>query len=430
MKHLLTKQCDPAQGEHCDDVYRIETGAPWRAVFPREWPMSDPNINEDFLKYIDGELARLWRLGMNAIIGWSSLRDGIAVLSVPQFLLPSILPNYENILVGSRKMSKSKLQAVSNICEIEPYTIKFPAFPRPKKTPWKALDGLIQRYSIIKTNDRAVILFDIVDFSRYTALEQVTALNNLSYSINIAQSRAKENGLDIVVSLSTTGDGFYIWNENKNLQPNLDLYCLMMLVLAGNALNAQKSSKTIVPDLRTCFHVGSCYEYYQVTGESLSANHFIVGDVTIDLARMIDRALPGQILIGNFHNFMENETQPLNTVQFMDRARKHFALFENITLSREKISTIKCYLTGEKTEDGEFNISRYVIRDKHEYQHVVFNAKVNIYRQRGIPVYLGRQSCDLENFKTINRAPLDQTPDKTGVIDFPLKRRSRNPLER
>jgi hypothetical protein len=117
MKHLLTKQCDPAQGEHCDDVYRIETGAPWRAVFPREWPMSDPNINEDFLKYIDGELARLWRLGMNAIIGWSSLRDGIAVLSVPQFLLPSILPNYENILVGSRKMSKSKLQAVSNICE-------------------------------------------------------------------------------------------------------------------------------------------------------------------------------------------------------------------------------------------------------------------------------------------------------------------------
>ena len=141
---------------------------------------------------MDGELARLWRLGMNAIIGWSALRNGVAVLSVPQFLLPNVLPNYENILVGSRKMSKSKLQTVSNICEIEPYNIKFPTNRGQKKTPWKALDKLIQRYSIIITNDKAVILFDIVEFSRYTALEQVTALNSLSYSINIAQSRAKE----------------------------------------------------------------------------------------------------------------------------------------------------------------------------------------------------------------------------------------------
>jgi hypothetical protein len=94
--------------------------------------MSDPKENEDFLKYIDSELARLWRLGMNAIIGWSPQKDGIAVLSVPQFLLPSVLPNYENVLVGSRKMSKSKLKAVSDICEIEPYTIRFPAFPNPK----------------------------------------------------------------------------------------------------------------------------------------------------------------------------------------------------------------------------------------------------------------------------------------------------------
>ena len=188
----------------------------------------------------------------------------------------------------------------------------------------------------------------------------------------------QESGLNIVISLSTTGDGFYIWNEKKSLEANLDLYCLMMLVLADNALSAQRSSKTIVPILRTCFHLGSCYEYYQVSGEGLGANHFIVGDVTIDLARMIERALPGQILIGNFHNFIDNDTQPLSTMKFMDSAREHFALFENITLSREKITTIKCYLTGEKTEDGKFNISRYVIRDKHEYEHVVFRAPLNM----------------------------------------------------
>ena len=268
----------------------------------------------------------------------------------------------------------------------------------------------------------AVILFDIVDFSLYTALEQVTAINSLSYSINIAHRRAKENGLDMVVAQSTTGDGFYIWNERKGLTANLDLYCLMMLVLADNALSSQKSSETIVPDLRTCFHVGSCYAYFQASGVGLSAIHFIVGDVTIDLARMIDRAVPGQILIGNFHNFIDDENDPLNTVQFMNHAKQHFAKFEKITLSREKITTIKCYLTGEKTRDGEFNITRYVIRSKHNYKHVVFNAKVNIYRQRGGPVYLGRQSFDLENFKNINRAALNQPTESAGVIEFPLKK--------
>jgi hypothetical protein len=46
-----------------------------------------------------------------------------------------------------------------------------------------------------------------------------------------------------------------------------------------------------------------------------------------------------------------------------------------------------------------------------------------------VPVYLGRQTCDLENFQTINRAPIDQSVDKTGVIDFPMKRRSLDPSE-
>lgn len=416
MKHLLTKQCD----FDSDGIALIQAGVHWRALILRKKFMRRSKATIDFLKYMDDELSRLWRLGRNAIIGWCPLKNSIAVLSVPQFLLPNILPNYEKILVGSRKMSKSQLQVVSDICEIEPYNIKFPANAKATKGQWQELDKLIHRYSIIKTNDKAVILFDIVGFSHYSALEQVTALNSLSYSINIAHRRAKESGLDIVVSQTTTGDGFYIWNENNGLKANLDLYCLMMLVLADNALSSQKSNKTIVPDLRTCFHVGSCYEYFQATGENLGTNHFIVGDVTIDLARMIDRALSGQILIGNFYNFIDDESDPVSTLEFIDSAKEHLTVFEKITLSRERVTTIKCYLTGEKTKDDEFNISRYIIRDKHDYKHSVYNAKVNIYRQRGAPIYLGRQSSDLENFETVNRAAVNPSESSASVIEFPL----------
>ena len=52
--------------------------------------------------------------------------------------------------------------------------------------------------------------------------------------------------------------------------------------------------------MRACFHVGSCYEFHQAEGLNPTTHDFIVGDVTIELARMIDAALPGQILVGDF----------------------------------------------------------------------------------------------------------------------------------
>lgn len=387
--------------------------------------MRNPKENRNFLKYMDGELARLWRLGRNAIIGWSPLRDRIAVLTVPQHLLPHILSNYEDILVGSRKMSKSKLREVSDICEIEPYNINFPTIEKDYKIQWRELDKLIERYSIIKTNDRAVILFDIVGFSHYSALEQVAALNNLSYSINIANSRAKENGLDMVVSQSTTGDGFYIWNVKDGLEANLNLYCIMMLVLADNALGSRKSSTIIVPNLRTCFHVGSCFEYFQASRANLGTSHFIVGDVTIDLARMIDRALPDQIMIGNFHGLKDKKNKILDTIQFMNLAKKSMKVFDKITLSREKISSIKCYLTGDKISEDLFNVSRYTIQDKHNYKHVVYNAKVNVYRYLGDPIFLGRQSIDMADFEAVNRTGVQPPLPKSDVIDFSMKLKER-----
>jgi hypothetical protein len=73
-------------------------------------------------------------------------------------------------------------------------------------------------------------------------------------------------------------------------------------------------------------------------------------------------------------------------------------IFEDVTLSREKVTSIKCYLTGERRPDGLYNVSRYAITDKHGMQHEVFNAKVNIHRQHDKSVYLGRQSNDLVGF--------------------------------
>jgi hypothetical protein len=177
----------------------------------------------------------------------------------------------------------------------------------------------------------------------------------------------------------------------------------MHIVLADNAIARSKSASNTVPRLRACFHVGSCYEFHQAEGLNPTTHDFIVGDVTIELARMIDAAVPGQILVGDFmadieyvHDNGDVTIQPnVDAVTFMRRAQGNLAQLSGVELSGERVSAIKCYLTGEDMGGGQFNIRRLTIKDKHGLSRVAFNAKVNIYRENAEPILLGIQDRKL-----------------------------------
>jgi hypothetical protein len=212
-----------------------------------------------------------------------------------------------------------------------------------------------------------------------------------------------EADVNIDFARSSSGDGFYIWNRDEGLEANVNLYHFMHIVLADNAIARSKSTSKAVPRLRACFHVGSCYEFHQAEGLNPTTHDFIVGDVTIELARMIDAALPGQILVGDFMADIEIEneqgevtTQPnLDAVTFLQRAQGNLSQLSGMELSGERVTAIKCYLTGEDMGGGQFNIRRLTIMDKHGLSRVAFNAKVNIYRESGQPILLGIQDKKL-----------------------------------
>ena len=170
----------------------------------------------------------------------------------------------------------------------------------------------------------------------------------------------------------------------------------MHIVLADNAIARGKTTSKAVPLLRACFHVGACYEFHQAEGLNPTMHDFIVGDVTIELARMIDAALPGQILVGDFMADVSNEhidpvqTQAnLDAVMFLQRAQGNLSKLSGLELSGERVTAIKCYLTGEHMGGGQFNIRRLHIKDKHGLSRVAYNAKVNIYRETAQPILLG-----------------------------------------
>jgi hypothetical protein len=173
----------------------------------------------------------------------------------------------------------------------------------------------------------------------------------------------------------------------------------MHLALADNAIARSKSSGSVTPEMRAAFHVGSHYEFYQSEELSPTRNIFIVGDVTIELARMVDRASPGQVLVGDFLAPMINadngKTERVDTVRFIELTQDSLSSLEGLVLSGERVDAIRCYLTGDN-RGNDFAVRKYLIADKHGLTRHTFNAKINIYRENSAPIFLGLQDGDIK----------------------------------
>ncbi|PIW27818.1 MAG: hypothetical protein COW30_09160 [Rhodospirillales bacterium CG15_BIG_FIL_POST_REV_8_21_14_020_66_15] len=368
--------------------------------------------NREHVGELDAELHRLWGLGRNIILAWTPAGKGVRVLVIPHYILgemaartkgesPDSLQFVDEVIAGHTLTDEEGFDTIAKYFGYEPRLIEL-GFTPCIDLRADLVEAVVRRYSISYIRNGAVALFDIVGFSLYSPLEQVTQLNSLAYSVNASFSKMLAKDLDIQFARSTTGDGFYIWNRDRSIESNVNLYHLMHLVLADNAIARSKGKANTTPRLRSCFHVGPHYEFFQSEGLSPTVYSYIVGDVTIELARMIDQALPGQILVGDFHVDMREadtgEIKPIGTPEFIERTRQSLSNLEGMVLSGENVESIQCYLTGDRLDSGKFGIKRYILRDKHGLRRKVYNAKVNIYRSGGSPIYLGFQSNDLNGF--------------------------------
>lgn len=362
---------------------------------------------------LDRKLHAQWELGRNFILGWAPQDTGIELLSVPHYRVADYAladrygadgPAHETgnhdaanfvmeLLARKRQLTDRQMQYASQLLQVEPTYIELRQPLSASGAEIRIIEKLVTRYGVSFVPNRAVALFDIVGFSLLSPFEQMTQLNSLSYSLNSAHSKMLNRELNVNFARSSTGDGFYIWNRDLGVTSNVNLYHLMHLVLADNAIARGKAHGRTVPLLRAAFHVGSCYEFHQAEGLNPTVFSDIVGDVTIELARMIDRALPGQVLVGEFNAILPGvkpDTRvELDSVEFIEHAQENLSQLNGLVLSGEAIESIKCYLTGRQSGDGEFSIRKLSIEDKHGLQHHVFNAKINIYRNHAEPILLG-----------------------------------------
>ena len=362
------------------------------------------------LSSLDDALFEVWNLGDNIILVWTWDDREARFLAVRHYAIiegfddapatPGPAPGafINRILAGPRFVPPAQFDRLCLVLGRASRVLRrdFPPAERPGEA---LVTRLVMRYGVSLVRERAVVLLDAVGFSLRPPLEQVAMLNSLSYSVNSAYRQLMSKDVEINFARTTAGDGFYIWNRAQTLDANIALYKLMMLILADNAIAQRKAKRFPVPKLRAAFHVGEHYEFYQVEALNPTTFGYIVGHVTIELSRMLERALPGQILLGDFNIEVSSgaaqDVTRYGTLDFVAKTGATLDQLNGLVVAGDHIENIRCYLTGEAAPGGDFLVSRYPIRDKHGMSRAVYNAKINIHRRHAEPIFLGIQHKEL-----------------------------------
>ncbi len=384
-----------------------------------------PAQTREELEKLDDALYAIWNLGDNVLLGWTHGDNELHFLCVRHYAIPEAIhagkdsaagmpepPRFINdVLSGPKYLQPEEFKRICRVFDCKPEIVRV-NFRVENERLAALISDMVRCYGVSLVRNRAVVLLDIVEFSLRSPLDQMAMLNSLAYSVNSGYGQLLSKDIRIDFARTTTGDGFYIWNRATTPEANNELYKLMMMILADNAVAQSKAQSTWVPRLRAAFHVGEHYEFHQVDGINPTSFSYIVGQVTIDLSRMVDRALPGQILIGDFVTKVgsNGSGRPINydTLNFVESTAATLDQLNGLDISGGRIENIRCYLTGRSLGSGQYLVNRYHLKDKHGTMRTVYNAKINIHRDRGEPIFLGIQSDDLWAFnaatvESINR---------------------------
>ncbi|MCB1699869.1 MAG: hypothetical protein KDI14_03380 [Halioglobus sp.] len=386
----------------------------------RESPHSISIVQRGNLKTLEQTLRRQWRLGQNIVLCWSADERGLLAIFVPHYFLGNYCAGEEaattegrdnetfirKLISGRRRKSRDELFRVSARLDISPTFIKLDTALTEDVNVLDAVEQLIRRYGLSYVESRAVLLLDIVEFSLHTPFEQASQLNSLSYSLNSAYNKLLAQGIEINFARTTTGDGYYIWNRDLGPVANRDLFYFMLLVVADNAVARAASKGHTVPVIRTAYHIGGHYELYQAEGVNPTVFSYIVGDVTIELARMVDLASPHQILIGDFHcespswkpvadaQGAERVAPMVATSTFVSSCNRGLSALQGTQLSGKSVNSLSCHLT-ESTDQGEKSAPRrFRIVDKHGLSRHAYNLQIGI-ELEGQSISLGLDESQL-----------------------------------
>jgi class 3 adenylate cyclase len=349
------------------------------------------------LRAVHQALYDLWQFGGNALVGWMPTLRGIEVLTVPKIRLFNSKSLPRRVFSGERLMDRQTFNDVSNALGVQSVELRLPlrVGDGPGALPVAAIEPGFSRFAVTRTEHRAVILFDIVGFSRFSPEEQACQLATLEFALNIAVEATREQGIALDADRSTTGDGFYVWNRNEGFDADVNLFAALVMFLTYHSLLRRRVKlASAVPTIRTAISIGSHYAYRQPNREGTRESEYIVGDVTISLARLMAKTAPEQFMIGDFKRPDEKTGEVLSADNFVNLVAQRLQEVKGLSVLGNKLQRFSLYLTGPRLADGNFGIQKLKIVDKHGFEHFGYNGKVNVFLESGETFYCGLQHVE------------------------------------
>jgi hypothetical protein len=351
------------------------------------------------LRQLHTILFDLWRFGSNALVGWRPSRLGIEIITLPKVRLFTDHGRHLPVFAEGSLMEGRKLDEAARLLEVQPVELRLetPIGPGPGEIAPALVERMFRLFTVSKTLHRAVLLLDIVGFSKAGPEEQAAQLTTLEFSLNLAEEMARGHGLGVSFGRTTTGDGFYVWNERSGLRADIDFFCAVAIFqILFAALRRTATTAATVPVLRLVLSIGSHFLYHQPRKDGSDGGAFIVGDVTIKVARLIGTAAPDQMLIGDFERPLGLGHKSCNTETFLSAVSERLASLKDLRVLGYRIDRISFYLTGPRESDGRHLPMLIRITDKHGFEHGCYNAKLNAFAEQGEPYYCGLQHADLD----------------------------------
>lgn len=349
------------------------------------------------LRALHRALFDLWQFGGNAVVGWMPTRAGIDVLTVPKIRLFNAKNLPRRVFAGDRLMGPHTFAEVTDALGVQPVELRLPqpVGDGPDALPMSAMEPVFARFAVTKAAYHAVILIDIVGFSRFSPEEQACQLATLEFALNIATEAAREQGAELDIGRSTTGDGFYVWNRHKGFAADVNLFAALVLFQTYHSLLRRRVRiASAVPTIRTAISIGSHYSYRQPDYDGTRDTEYIVGDVTISLARLMAHTAAEQIVIGDFQRPRDDTGEMLSVDRFVQIVADRLAEMKNLSILGNPLQRLAFYLTGPKLADGSFGIQKLRIVDKHGFEHVGYNGKINVFLESSETFYCGLQHDD------------------------------------
>ena len=340
----------------------------------------------------------LWRFGSNALVGWRPSPRGIEVITLPKVRLFADHGRHLPVFSEGSLMEGVALDDAARLLDVQPVELRLEQ--RIGEAPGEIRPALVERvfrlFTVRKVLHRAVLLIDIVGFSKAEPEVQASQLTTLEFSLNLAEEMARAQGLAVTFGRTTTGDGFYVWNERSGLRADIDFFCAVAIFqIVFAALKRTSTHAEAVPVLRLVLSIGSHFVYHQPRKDGGDAGAFIVGDVTIQVARLISSALPDQMLVGDFQRPLGLGQNRANAETFLLAVSERLAALKDLRVLGYRIDRVAFYLTGPRDAVGRHVPALMTITDKHGFEHRCYNAKLNAFAEQGEPYYCGLQHGDL-----------------------------------